>query len=282
MIFKKPTNSLEGHHIKNEKPQAHSQAEQTIACVGCGKNISLKTLAETLYVCPFCARCQRVGARRRLGWICDAGTFVETDGDITSVNTLDFPGYDKKLKSAKQESGENEAVICGTCSIGSFGAAVFAMEPGFMMGSMGAAVGERITRLFERAAEARLSVVGFAVSGGARMQEGIISLMQMAKTGGAVKRHSEAGLLYLSVLTDPTTGGVSASFAMEADIIIAEPQAIIGFTGPRVIEQTIRKKLPEGFQRAEFMFEKGFIDEIVERKNQKKYITQILKFHSSN
>jgi len=157
--------------------------------------------------------------------------------------------------------------------------AIFVMEPFFMMGSMGVVVGEKITRLFEMATEAHLPVAGFTVSGGARMQEGILSLMQMAKISGAVKHHSDAGLLYICTLTDPTTGGVTASFAMQADIIISEPDALIGFAGPRVIEQTMRKKLPEGFQRANFLLEKGFVDDIIERKEQRRYFTNVLRLH---
>lgn len=211
--------------------------------------------------------------------ICDADSFVEFDKELASKNILDFPDYDKKLSNAKLESAENEGVVCGRCRIGGFNSAIFVMEPYFMMGSMGSVVGEKITRLFEMAEKEKLPVVGFTVSGGARMQEGIISLMQMAKTSGAVKRHSDGGNLFLCVLTDPTTGGVTASFAMEGDIIVAEPGALIGFAGPRVIEQTIRKKLPEGFQRAEFLLEKGFLDDVIDRKKQKDYITKILKMH---
>ena len=177
-------------------------------------------------------------------------------------------------------SGETEAVICGTAKIGGYACCLFVMEPYFMMGSMGSAVGEKITSLFEYAAEHRMPVVGYTVSGGARMQEGLLSLMQMAKTSAAVKRHSDAGLLYLAVLTDPTTGGVTASFAMEADIILAEPGATVGFAGARVIEQTTRKTLPKGFQKSEFVLEHGFIDGIVARSQQKKRLTELLKLHN--
>jgi len=170
-------------------------------------------------------------------------------------------------------------VICGICEIDERKVAIFVMDPQFMMGSMGSVAGEKITRTFERALDENIPVIGFSVSGGARMQEGMVSLMQMAKTSGAVKRHSDAGNLYICVLTDPTTGGVTASFAMEADIILAEPHALIGFAGPRVIEQTIRKRLPPGFQRAEFQLEHGFIDSIVHRRRQKTYISQLLKMH---
>ena len=196
-----------------------------------------------------------------------------------SSDPLNFPGYGEKLARAAEESGENEGVICGLGAVDNMQAAVFAMEPGFMLGSMGVAVGEKITRLFELAAKEGLPVIGFTLSGGARMQEGILSLMQMAKTSGAVKLHSDAGLLYIAVLCDPTMGGVTASFAMEADIILAEPGALIGFAGPRVIEQTIRQTLPEGFQRAEFLLEKGFIDAIVPRAALRETIARLLRLH---
>jgi acetyl-CoA carboxylase carboxyl transferase subunit beta len=204
------------------------------------------------------------------------------DGDMVSRNIINFPDYDKRLKNASLESAEKDAVICGTCKIGGQNTAIFIMEPYFMMGSMGTVVGEKITRLFEMATDEHIPVVAFTVSGGARMQEGILSLMQMAKTSGAVKRHSDAGNLFIAVLTDPTTGGVTASFASEADITIAEPFALIGFAGPRVIEQTIRKKLPDGFQRSEFLMEKGFIDDIVDRKRQKEYLTLLLRLHQKD
>lgn len=279
MIFKKPKNILEGHTklesvVSNEMPD-----ELSVACPRCKKKLAMSELADLMNVCPYCRQHFRINARQRLHWICDEGTFAETDAALCSTNIIGFPDYDKKLKNAQLESSEADAVVCGLCAIGGVNAAIFVMEPYFMMGSMGSVVGEKITRLFEYACEQKLPVVGFTVSGGARMQEGIVSLMQMAKTSGAVKRHSDGGHLFVSVLTDPTTGGVTASFAMEADIIIAEPFALIGFAGPRVIEQTIRKKLPDGFQRAEFLLEKGFVDDIVDRKRQKGYITQVLKLH---
>ena len=196
-----------------------------------------------------------------------------------SRDILDFPGYDQKLRNARLSSREKDAVVCGTAEIGQYPCALFVMDPNFMMGSMGTVVGEKITRLFESAAELHLSVVGFTVSGGARMQEGILSLMQMAKTSAAVRRHSNAGLLYLTVLTDPTLGGVTASFAMDGDIIMAEPGATIGFAGPRVIEQTIRKKLPQGFQTAEFLLDHGFVDLIVPRHEQRETIASLLRLH---
>lgn len=279
MIFKKPKNALEGY-TKIQKAIINNVAEEPpVVCPRCKKDLSPSELADNLSVCPYCRHHFRINARQRLSIICDEGTFEETDRELTSANFLDFPEYDKKLTNARLESAENEAVICGTCEIGGSRTAIFVMEPNFMMGSMGSVVGEKITRLFELAAKETLPVVGFTVSGGARMQEGIISLMQMAKTSGAVKRHSDGGNLFICVLTDPTAGGVTASFAMEADIILAEPFALICFAGPRVIEQTIRKKLPDGFQRAEFLLEKGFVDSIVGRRRQKSIISELLKMH---
>jgi acetyl-CoA carboxylase carboxyl transferase subunit beta len=199
---------------------------------------------------------------------------------MVSKDVLGFPGYVNKLENTRNACGENEGVVCGRAKIGGNDCGLFIMDPYFMMGSMGTVVGEKITRTFEKATELKLPVVGYTVSGGARMQEGILSLMQMAKTSGAVMRHSDAGLLYITVLTDPTTGGVTASFAMEGDIILAEPGALIGFAGARVIEQTTRKKLPAGFQRAEFLLEHGFVDAIVPRSEQKEKVAKLLKMHT--
>ena len=209
----------------------------------------------------------------------DKDSFEELFAEMKAGNPLNFPGYKEKAENVRAASGEEEAVICGLAKIGRQDCCLFVMDPYFMMGSMGSAVGEKITLLFEYAMKHRLAVIGFTVSGGARMQEGLLSLMQMAKTSAAVKRHSDAGLLYLSVLTDPTTGGVTASFAMEADIILAEPGATVGFAGVRVIEQTTRKSLPKGFQKSEFVLEHGFIDAIVVRTNQKKMLAELLKMH---
>ena len=220
-----------------------------------------------------------MGARERISFNFDG--FEELLAEVTGENLLQFPGYDEKLEKSRAASSEKEAVVCGTALSGGHKVAVFAMDYRFMMGSMGHAVGEKIAALFEYAAERKLPVVGFVLSGGARMQEGIVSLMQMAKTSAAVAKHGEAGLLYISVLTDPTTGGVSASFAFESDIIVAEKGALIGFAGPRVIEQTIRQKLPEGFQRAEFLQEKGFVDLIVARKEMKEKLAELIRLHAA-
>jgi acetyl-CoA carboxylase carboxyl transferase subunit beta len=218
-------------------------------------------------------------ARERIGCICDEHSFEEHFSEITSGDPLQFPGYSGKLQSARETSGEPEGVVCGTASIGGIRCAMFVMDPNFMLGSMGSALGEKVTLLFELAARESLPVVGFTVSGGARMQEGILSLMQMAKTSGAVKLHGDKGNLYICVLTDPTTGGVTASFAMQGDYILAEPKALIGFAGPRVIEQTIRQKLPERFQRAEFLVEKGFVDAVVDRRDLKCVLGRLLSLH---
>ena len=199
--------------------------------------------------------------------------------EIKVTNPLEFPGYEEKLKKAEQKSDLDEGVLCGVGNINSKKVATAIMDSNFMMGSMGSAVGERITRIIEYATQNKLPLIIFTASGGARMQEGIISLMQMAKTSAAIARHDEAGLLYISVITNPTTGGVTASFAMLGDIIISEPGAILGFAGRRVIENTINQKLPEDFQSAEFMLEKGFIDDIVDRKNLKNYLSRVLKLH---
>lgn len=277
-LFKSPQNELEkgGKQPKNPREE---QNEITMTCPKCSTQIPMSELWEELNVCR-CGHHFRMTARQRLNFLLDAESFTETDGDMTSRNLLDFPHYEGKLKSARLASREKEAVICGTGTLDGVRLAVFCMDPHFMMGSMGTVVGEKITRLFELATAEGLPVVGFTAAGGARMQEGILSLMQMAKTSGAVLRHSEAGLFYLAVLTDPTTGGVTASFAMDGDVIMAEPGTMICFAGARVIEQTIRKKLPEGFQRAEFLLEHGFVDLITPRRAQKQVIGRLLMMHT--
>lgn len=247
------------------------------ACKSCGKNISALDLRKNKMICPECGAYFRMNSSQRIELICDK--FKEEDKGLKSRNILKFPSYDEKLKSAMENSGENEAVVYGIADISGCAAMVFVMNSEFMMGSMGTVVGEKITKAFEIATAKKLPVVGFTTSGGARMQEGIFSLMQMAKVSGAVKRHSDAGLLYITVLTDPTTGGVTASFAMEGDVIIAEPKALVGFAGARVIEQTTGEKLPEGFQRSEFQLEHGFVDLIVPREKLKYTICNILKLH---
>lgn len=252
--------------------------KESKVCKKCGRSYTYSELAKHSMICPNCGEYFRMTPRERLVMICDK--FEEIDADLTSENILNFPNYDEKLKTATKTSNSKEAVVYGVAEIAGQKFVIFVMNSEFMMGSMGRVVGEKITRAFEMATEKKLPVVGFTTSGGARMQEGIYSLMQMAKVSGAVKRHSDAGLLYITVLTDPTTGGVTASFAMEGDIIIAEPNALIGFAGARVIEQTIGQKLPEGFQRAEFLQEHGFVDVIEKREKLKYTISNILKLHS--
>lgn len=273
-FFRKSENALEAGGASPDKNPAAVQQ-----CSSCGSYLPRATLAERQMVCPECGYHFRISARKRIALLSDSGSFFEHDAQLTSWNRIDFPGYEDKLAYSKKMSREKEAVICGTAAAEGEPFAVFAMEPKFMMGSMGTTVGEKITRLFEYATENHLPVVGCTASGGARMQEGILSLMQMAKVSGAVKRHSDAGNLYIALLTDPTTGGVTASFAMEADILIAEPKALIGFAGKRVIEQTTGKGLPADFQKAEFLLQHGFLDCIVERKELKRTISQLLRLH---
>lgn len=251
-------------------------------CKKCENPVKYEDLVKNYMICPHCNTYMRMGAMERLALITDKDSFVEFDGDMTSRNIIDFPEYDEKISKAMKASGLKEGVVCGRAKIGGCDCAVFVMDSNFMMGSMGTVVGEKITRLFETAAKENLPVVGFTTSGGARMQEGIFSLMQMAKVSGAVKRHSDSGNLYITVLTDPTTGGVTASFAMLGDIIISEPKALVGFAGSRVIEQTTGKKLPEGFQSAEFMLEHGFIDIIEERPRLKYTISKLLEIHKTS
>lgn len=276
-FFKSPQNELEAGGRKAVTPR-EEPSEITNTCPSCGTATPVSELWENLNICR-CGYHFRMNSRQRIGYLTDNESFCEMFGDMQSHNILDFPGYDGKLKSAKMASREKEAVICGTASIGGSRACVFIMDPEFMMGSMGTVVGEKITRTFEYATENSLPVIGYTVSGGARMQEGILSLMQMAKTSGAVKKHSDSGNLFIVVLTDPTTGGVTASFAMEGDIILAEPKATVGFAGRRVIEQTIRKKLPNEFQKSEFLLEHGFVDRIVPRSKQKEMISELIAMH---
>ena len=272
-----PKNELETGG-RSAAPVQEDEAEPEKTCPNCHRSVPVSKLRANMNTCS-CGWHFRMSARQRLAYIVDRDSFTEMFSDVKSSDPVSFPGYRKKLESTRAASGEEEAVICGTCSMFGQKCCIFVMEPFFMMGSMGTAVGERLTRLFEYALSEGLPVVGFSVSGGARMQEGLVSLMQMAKVSGAVKRHSDAGLLYIIVLTDPTTGGVTASFAMEGDIILAEPGATVGFAGARVVEQTTRKALPKGFQTAEFMLEHGFIDAIVPRRNQKQMLAKLLELH---
>ena len=251
-------------------------------CNKCGAAIIAEDVKEGNYICPKCGGYFRIHAYRRIQMVADEGSFQEWDESLVGENPMEYRGYPEKLTQAQGKTLLREAVVTGKCRINGCETVIGVCDGRFLMASMGWAVGEKITRAVERAVEEKLPVILFACSGGARMQEGITSLMQMAKTAAALKRHSDAGLLYISVLTEPTTGGVTASFAMLGDVILAEPGALIGFAGPRVIEQTIRQKLPKGFQRAEFLLEHGFVDEIVEREALKHTLTRILKLHEKN
>ena len=284
-MFKKTYTRIDAKY----KPQEGNEgAEPNIPeglwrkCNKCGQPIYVEDVVNNYYVCPKCSGYFRVHAYRRIEMIADEGSFEEWNQDMPVSNPLEFPGYEKKLQAAREKSRLNEAVVTGKCTVDGSPAVIGVCDARFIMSSMGHVVGEKITDAVERATKEQLPVVLFACSGGARMQEGIVSLMQMAKTSAALKRHHEAGQLFISVLTDPTTGGVTASFAMLGDIILAEPGALIGFAGPRVIEQTIGQKLPEGFQRSEFLLDHGFVDKIVERRDQKKVIGQILFMHQKH
>lgn len=277
--FIKPKNELERSDETDVK-QPFVPDEMWEKCPECGTLLLTTDVEENCQVCSKCNHHFRINARERIVMTADKDSFVEMDAELVSENIIDFPGYNEKLEKSRKASRENESVICGTCKIGGIDVVLVSMNSEFMMGSMGSVTGDKITRAFEYATENNLPVIAFTVSGGARMQEGIISLMQMAKTSGAVKRHSDAGLLYITVLTDPTSGGVTASFAMEGDIILAEPKALIAFAGPRVIEQTIRQKLPRDFQSAEFLQAKGFVDRVVDRRKLKKTLTELLIIHN--
>ena len=265
--------------FKKETNQPEPEVVETVVCPACKKELIKSTVVKKKYVCYECGHYFRVRAKNRIKMVADAGSFEAWGEELTTGNPWNFPEYEDKVAQTQEKTGLKEGVTIGKCTIYGEQTVLGVIDARFMMGSMGHVVGERITMAMERATEEKLPVILFCCSGGARMQEGIISLMQMAKTSGAVKRHSDAGLLYVPVLTDPTTGGVTASFAMLGDIILAEPKALIGFAGPRVIEQTIGQKLPEGFQRAEFQLEHGFVDAIVERENLKRTLFQILKAH---
>lgn len=250
-----------------------------IKCGSCAKTLYKKDLEDNAKVCPSCGKHFRMNAKERIEFITDTGTFRELDKNMKTLNPLDFKGYEEKIYGLKEELELNEAVVTGYGKIFGKDVVVGVMDSNFMMGSMGSVVGEKITRAIERATKDKLPVIMFTASGGARMQEGLFSLMQMAKTSAAIAKHGEQGLLYITVITDPTTGGVTASFAMLGDIIISEPGALIGFAGKRVIEQTIKQKLPEGFQSAEFLLEHGFLDQIVKRQELKKVLYKILGMH---
>ena len=275
----KKVNEKETVRVRNEKA-SDRMIGKWVKCDECKEIIYKEDLHDNLSVCPNCGKHFRLSARRRIKQIADEGTFEEIGADILTKDPLNFKGYLKKVESLKEKTKIEEAVKCGTCEIEGQKVVLGVMDGNFLMGSMGSAVGERITLAIETAIKENLPLIMFCVSGGARMQEGIVSLMQMAKTSAAIAKLNEHGLLYISVLTDPTTGGVTASFASLGDIILAEPKALIGFAGPRVIEQTIKQKLPEGFQRSEFLLEHGFIDKIVERKDMKETLAKLVRLHT--
>ena len=250
-----------------------------IKCDNCKEILYKEDVRNNFSVCPNCGKHFRLSSRRRIEQIIDKDTFIEIDENLHTTDPIKFAGYTQKIDALEEKTKIKEAIKIGTGKINNIDVAIGVMDGNFLMGSMGEVVGEKIVHLIDTAIQKRLPVIIFCVSGGARMQEGMISLMQMAKTSSALAKLDKEGLLYISVLTDPTTGGVTASFASLGDIILAEPGALIGFAGPRVIEQTIKEKLPDGFQRAEFLLEHGFVDRIVKRKNMKEELYKILKFH---
>lgn len=277
-MFKKTSKRSHYISLRNSRPEVPEGLLRK--CNKCGAAIIAEDVKNGYYICPKCHGYFRVHAYRRVEMLADEGSFEEWDKEMDFVNPLDFKGYEDKVNALKERTNLNEAVVTGKITINGNPVVIGVCDGRFMMASMGWIVGEKITRAVERATAEKLPVIIFACSGGARMQEGIVSLMQMEKTSAALKRHSDAGQLYISVFTDPTTGGVTASFAMLGDIILAEPKALIGFAGPRVIEQTIGQKLPKGFQRSEFLLDHGFVDRIVEREEMKDVLTEILSMHS--
>lgn len=269
----------ENKAINNKKSNIDIPVGKWVKCDKCKEIIYKESIRNNFSVCPNCGHYFRMHIGKRLETIIDKDTYKRFDLNIDTTNPLDLEDYPKKLKSLREKTGLEEAIACGTGKINGEDVVICIMDSGFLMGSMGAVVGEKITYSIEKAIELKFPLIIFSVSGGARMQEGIVSLMQMAKTTAALTKLDEAGLLYISVLTDPTYGGVTASFASLGDIILAEPGAMIGFAGQRVIEQTIGEKLPEGFQTAEFLLEHGFIDKIVKREEMKDTLYRLIQYH---
>ena len=269
----------ENNNLKNKKSKIDIPVGKWIKCEACKEILYKESVRENYSICPNCGHYFRMHINKRLESTIDEGTYKRFNLNLDTVNPLNLEDYPKKLKVLREKTKIEEAVACGTGKINGEDVVICVMDSGFLMGSMGIVVGEKITYSVEKAIELKLPLIIFCVSGGARMQEGIFSLMQMAKTTSAIAKLNEAGLLYISVLTDPTYGGVTASFASIADIVLAEPGAMIGFAGKRVIQQTIGESLPEGFQTAEFLLEHGFIDKIVERKDLKDILYRIIKFH---
>lgn len=282
-MFKKTAVLFRDREDRNQEKKEPSAPEGLwLKCPKCGEVVYRDDVKAHGYVCPKCEGYFRIGTRTRIRMVADTGTFQEWFTDLETENPLEYPGYEEKIADLQEKTKLHETVTVGKCMVNGLETVLGVCDARFLMGSMGYVVGEKITRAFERATEEKLPVVLFTSSGGARMQEGIVSLMQMAKTSAAIRKHSEAGLFYLPILTDPTTGGVTASFAMLGDVILAEPGALIGFAGPRVIAQTIGQKLPEGFQRAEFLVEKGIIDGVVERQELKETVWKLLKIHQDS
>lgn len=270
---------------EEQKEEADSSAleipkDLLFKCPRCQNVFYMDEFEKRKKTCPDCNYHARLSAKERLDITVDKDSFKPFDENMVSLNPIGFPDYEKKIKSMQESTGLKDAVVTGECTIRGYRAVIGIMDSNFMMASMGSVVGEKITRAFEYATEHKLPVILFTASGGARMQEGIISLMQMAKTSGAVKRHSDAGGLYITVLTDPTTGGVTASFASLGDIILAEPKVLVGFAGRRVIQDTIKQKLPDDFQTAEFLLESGFVDAIADRRSMRKTLSNILRLHN--
>ena len=280
-LFKVVTTRFNGNEKTDKKAPAgnHIPKDLLYKCPRCRNVIFEEEYLAVNKVCPSCNYHGRLSAQERISLTADKGSFTEFDPDMQSCNPIDFPDYDVKQMKLREQTGLKDAVVTGEATIKGSPVVLGVMDSRYMMASMGSVVGEKLTRAFERATKEKLPVVLFTASGGARMQEGIISLMQMAKTSGAIAKHSEAGLLYITVLTDPTTGGVTASFASLGDIIIAEPKALVGFAGRRVIEDTIKQRLPDDFQLAEFLMEKGFADMIVERRKMRSVLSHLLKLH---
>lgn len=281
-LFKLRKNRLDQfkqRRLYEDKPPVDVPENLYRSCPECKESVLFEDLMNNLYVCPQCGCHMKVTAHERLRQLVDENSFIELDKRMTLLTGRDFPGYDEKLDRLQKKTGLYEAVVCGSAKIKGNRCAIAVMDSNFFMGSMGQVVGEKITRCIEYATKKKLPLIIFTTSGGARMQEGILSLVQMAKTSAALAKHSEAGLLYISYLTNPTTGGVSASFAMLGDVILSEPRCLVGFAGKRVIASTVKEELPENFQKAEFVLEKGFIDKIVERKDSRIVLGEILKLH---
>jgi acetyl-CoA carboxylase carboxyl transferase subunit beta len=279
-LFKK-NKTIEIKNIKTTSRYNDISSDMYIKCKYCGDIIFKEDITQNDKICPKCGSYHRLNPWERVNLLVDEHSFQEYFTAIESSNPIGFEGYEEKIKSYQNKSNEKSAILTGIGKIGGISVAIACMNPFFMMGSMGSALGEKLTRLIEMATAKDLPIIIITASGGARMQEGVFSLMQMAKISGALKSHSNQGNLYITILTDPTTGGVSASFAMLGDIILAEPKALIGFAGPRVIKQTIKSELPKGFQRSEYLLKHGFVDKIVKRKNMRNFISRVLRIHQA-